>query len=706
MGVGLVLAARAQPAVLQASSPTTTSLYAQERIELLPGFSTTTDGFEAKITPLASAAGSWSKPLPWTPFVRNPSGAGSTVGMIGIHTHVLPNGKVLTWEGHNDDQNSGHLAHAYTWNPDPSARFSYLTYPNVYEHFDNDYSNLFCSGHAFLADGRLLVAGGHYSGGTIVRGDGNNPYDTTLPINISDNADYIPGRGNVNGYIGLRDANIFNYAGSSAAGGNYVWQSSQATNVAFPLVAMMYRRWYPTATTLNNGNVAVLAGQRYGGALGTNDQMQAEVPEVYEATAGTWRQLTGAARRLPLYPWVFLAPDGRLFNAGPNVRTGFLNTAGAGTWTDGPVAPDGGNAPAGNYAFYNRYYGTAVMYEPGKIMILGGGVPEAQLLDLNTANPQWQRAAPLAYPLRIHANSTLLADGTVLVSGGTTLDASNGGVDANAVLPTELWTPPTAANPGGTWATMSALDVPRLYHSTAVLLPDGTVLSAGGGQGGGFQDHPDYQVFSPPYLFKGPRPQLTQAPAQIGYRQAFSVQTPDAGRIAAVNMIRLSSTTHSFNMNQRLNRLPFTVIPGGLTLTPPSDPNGCPPGHYMLFLLDTNGVPALARIISIGPGSASNCSALTLSLSVQYEEQVVGACDIMAEITANCSGPVKDYRWSVDGVYAPGFDGQTTIALRVGVNQPTREVSVAATPSCDGGAASVTTRTFTTYFPNCQTQAQ
>lgn len=114
VSLGMALTARVQPAVLQVSSPTTVSLYAQERIELLPGFSTATDGFEAKITLLASAAGSWSKPLPWTPFVRNPAGADSTAGMIGIHTHVLPNGKVLTWEGHNDDLNSGHLAHAYT----------------------------------------------------------------------------------------------------------------------------------------------------------------------------------------------------------------------------------------------------------------------------------------------------------------------------------------------------------------------------------------------------------------------------------------------------------------------------------------------------------------------------------------------------------------------------------------------------------------
>ena len=291
----------------------------------------------------------------------------------------------------------------------------------------------------------------------------------------------------------------------------------------------------------------------------------------------------------------------------------------------------------------------------------------------------------------------------MLLTGGTTLDAGNGGTDCDAVLPAELWTPPGPGSPGGSWITLNEMAVPRLYHSTAVLLPDGTVFSGGGGQGGGYLDHLDYEVFTPPYLCQVlTRPVLSQAPAQVHYGQAFSVQTPDASRIGQVNMIRLSSVTHSFNMNQRLNHLPLTVIPGGLTLTPPTNPNDCPPGHYLLFLLKDDGTPSLGCIFSIGPGPASVCPAL--SLDVSYEEQFVAGCEATATLTASSSGgAVAGYRWAIDGVYDARYDGQASISLPVTVSQPTHRVAVAATPTC-GGADPTTERTFTTYFPNCPTQ--
>lgn len=116
-------------------------------------------------------------------------------------------------------------------------------------------------------------------------------------------------------------------------------------------------------------------------------------------------------------------------------------------------------------------------------------------------------------------------------------------------------------------------------------------------------------------------------------------------------------------------------------------------------------MPALARTISIGAGPSSPCSAPTVSLGVSYEEQFVASCEVMANITASSSSPVSDYRWSIDGTYVPEFDGQATIALRVDVSQPTRQVAVAAVPAC-GGAAVVTARSFTTYFPGCQQQSE
>ena len=170
----------AQQPYVVASGTATASIYAQQQIELVAPFEATTNGFEANTRLPEATAGRWSKPLLWTPYQRYlnstpPPGISKTVetGMIGIHTHVLPNGKVLSWEGHNDDYhiNTGTgavLSHAYEWNPDPNATHGTLVYPHVYDHFDTSYSNIFCSGHAFLANGNLLVAGGHYSGGAVL----------------------------------------------------------------------------------------------------------------------------------------------------------------------------------------------------------------------------------------------------------------------------------------------------------------------------------------------------------------------------------------------------------------------------------------------------------------------------------------------------------------------------------------------------------
>jgi hypothetical protein len=148
----------------------------------------------------------------------------------------------------------------------------------------------------------------------------------------------------------------------------------------------------------------------------------------------------------------------------------------------------------------------------------------------------------------------------------------------------------------GKWSTIDSITVYRGYHSTALLLPDGRVLSAGGEQTGA-----SAEIYSPPYLFKGARPSITSAPSSVKYGQVFQVATLDVANIGQVTWIRLSSVTHSFNQNQRLNHLQFAQTTGGLNITAPANANLAPPGHYMLFLVNGNGVPSVARIVQITP---------------------------------------------------------------------------------------------------------
>ena len=160
---------------------------------------------------------------------------------------------------------------------------------------------------------------------------------------------------------------------------------------------------------------------------------------------------------------------------------------------------------------------------------------------------------------------TILADGKVLATDGVAGTSFND--LTQPVLPAELWDPAT-----GVWTTMASSSIPRGYHSTAILLPDGTVLQSGGG---------------------------TSAPETAAYRSSFSVTTPDAAAITKISLIRPGTTTHSFNMNQRYQTLDFVADAGALTVTAPTNRNLTPPGHYLLFILNAAGVPSVAKIVRI-----------------------------------------------------------------------------------------------------------
>jgi galactose oxidase len=200
-------------------------------------------------------------------------------------------------------------------------------------------------------------------------------------------------------------------------------------------------------------------------------------------------------------------------------------------------------------------------------------------------------------------NATILADGAVLVTGGTQGSGFNDLGLGGPVHTAELWNPTE-----NTWQQLAPESVDRCYHATVVLLPDGRVFSAGSGEFAAAvnvsslptDSHPNCQLFSPPYLFKGARPVITQAPAQLSYGESFVVQTPAPNAISQVTLIRLGSVTQSFNQNQRINFLAFQAGANQLTVTAPVNGNVCPPGHYMLFLLNQAGVPSVANIIQIG----------------------------------------------------------------------------------------------------------
>jgi len=369
--------------------------------------------------------------------------------------------------------------------------------------------------------------------------------------------------GHLDDQRGLPDANIFETTVES-------WVSIQP---------MQWGRWYPTTTTLPDGELVALAGTDQEG-------LNVEIPEVWNG--GSWRPLPGAARALPYYPRTFVAPNGLVFYAGELPETAYLDVTGSGTWT--PVATS---------KYGRRDYGTAVMYRPGKVMIVGGSDPPdgaptqtAEVIDLHQTSPSWQYAEPMNFARR-HLNATLLPDGTVLVTGGTSAPGFSN--PAGAVHAAEQWDPD-----GGGWKVMASNQVNRVYHSTTILLPDGRVLHSGSGDGPGLPRELNAELFSPPYLFRGPRPAILNTPDVVGYGQEFMLTTDDASEVVRATLVRLSSVTHAFDQSQRFIELGVRKVAGGVMATGPSSGAIAPPGPYLVFILNRLGVPSIGRVVLVG----------------------------------------------------------------------------------------------------------
>jgi hypothetical protein len=215
----------------------------------------------------------------------------------------------------------------------------------------------------------------------------------------------------------------------------------------------------------------------------------------------------------------------------------------------------------------------------------------AEIINLAAASPTWALTGSMTVPRR-QINATILADGKVLVTGGSSQCGFTN--EAGAVFLAEVWDPAT-----GAWTQLSNASVVRVYHSTTLLLPDGRVLSTGSGDGGGVTQQRTYEIFSPPYLFKGARPTYNLARTDMHYGVPFTVATANAASIRKVTLIRLASSTHAFDMGQRINTLAYQAAADGqsLTLTPPAAGRIAPPGPYLLFILNDKGVPSVAQTI-------------------------------------------------------------------------------------------------------------
>jgi hypothetical protein len=490
-----------------------------------PEASATSSTIALSALPSAATTGEWGPIVSWN--------------IVPLHMTLLPTGKLLAW---GREEIGGAMGHPRLWDP---ASGNPASAPMVMAD-----TMIFCAGHALMADGRLMVSGGHK--------DDDRGLDVT---------------------------NIFDPGTESWTPG---------------LPKMAHGRWYPTVTTLPDGRVVTVAGQDSASNV-------VKIPEVWENNA--WVELPGAGDiELPYYPRNFIDPiDGRVFMAGERRTSRWLDVDGSaaggrGSWTTGPTHLYG----------FNRDYGSAVMYESGRILFVGGGgylgwdTPDpktgtptetAEKIDLNQGSPSWASAGSMSSPRR-HHTATVLPDGQVLVTGGT----SGGGFndEPSAVRVAEIWDPAT-----NDWTVLASNAVNRVYHSVSILMPDGAVLHGASGDAnvpGTSTPYParrSHEIFRPPYLFKGARPAITDAPSTVGTGTSFDVTTPAAGQITHVRLVRLGSVTHAFDANTMALSLEFAAGDGTITVTAPANLNVAPPGHYLLFVLNRNGVPSSGRIIRV-----------------------------------------------------------------------------------------------------------
>lgn len=500
--------------------------------------------------------------------------------VLAVHAALLHTGKVVYFSGSEHDESTQNFDHSRLWDPVTGA---VTTIPSPAH-------DLFCCGHAFLADGRLLVAGGTQA--YDVHGDAEDPFAHAAHRH----------------YRGVRDVTLFN---PTARPGTSPWE---------PATPMRFERgtnrgggrWYPTLLTLSDGRVLAMSGHPERSDSRHNNTSL----EVFDPTAGPrgeWLDAGEKTNAPGAYPRLHLLPNGEVFCATPMGRRVERWSPTGRFWTRVAEAPGAG------YGGGIEWSSVLLPLKPPdyRARVLLVGKSTARLLDLGERGAatgiDWQNAGKRnlpavagrhgANPVRQHCVAVLLPDGRVLVVGGTV-----SGRDVHAVLAAELYDPET-----DTWTTMASAAVPRVYHSVALLLPDGRVLAAGSNHDGDRNRRGDrgtprdkrelrLELFLPHYLFVGPRPVIAAAPGEIAPATTFALVTPDANAIGAVALLRCGSVTHAFDADQRYVGLAFEWRSSTqIAAAAPPDNHVAPPGYYLLFIIDRNGVPSVGRFVRVTP---------------------------------------------------------------------------------------------------------
>jgi Galactose oxidase-like, Early set domain/Fibronectin type III domain len=424
-----------------------------------------------------------------------------------------------------------------------------------------------------------------------------------------------------------KGGNIFLAGGDTFVNGKTTNAGNNNTNVFTPASNALARgsnmkraRWYSSSTTLLTGETYIQGGN--GGA---------DRPEIRDVT-GAFRLLSGANTSIYSwnYPRNFLALDGRVFGFDSTGKMYYVN----------PIMA-GGITAAGQLPGSTSRTVSVAMFRPGRILKIGGASSAAYVIDINGPTPVVTATQSIS-SVRQWVSATVLADGRVLATGGSAVDNQLTGVNNTA----EIWDPDT-----GLWTRGRAGVNARLYHSGALLLPDARVLIHGGGAPGPLTNL-NVEIFTPPYLLDPtgalmPRPSIMLAPDTIEIGRSFSVGFSNASKIKRVTMVKTGSVTHSVNMEQGFLDLGFTRSGSLLNVAGPTRAADAPPGYYMLFVINSKGVPSTARIVHINappdtqaPAAPTNLTATAVS-ATQINLSWAASTDnvaVTAYIVQRCQG--------------------------------------------------------------------